>query len=142
MFDIGFWELLVIGVIALLVIGPERLPAFMRSTADTIKSIKNMASGFKEEVSQQLKTHELHENLKKAEKMGMENIGGDIKKSIDELKAAAASVQQPYKKHVESPPPTPSVPNADPEVTKSEPVPLKQQINPPKDTSSSVSKEQ
>lgn len=98
MFDIGFWELLVIGVIALLVIGPERLPAFLRSTADTIKSVKSMANGFKEEVSQQLKTHELHENLKKAEKLGMDNIGGDIKKSVDELKAAAASVQQPYKK--------------------------------------------
>lgn len=98
MFDIGFWELLVIGVIALLVIGPERLPAFLRSTANTIKSIKSVANGFKEEVSQQLKTHELHENLKKAEKMGMENIGGDIKKSVDELKAAAASVQKPYKK--------------------------------------------
>jgi len=98
MFDIGFWELLVIAVIALLVIGPERLPSFLRSTANTIKSVKSMANGFKEEVSQQLKTHELHENLKKAEKMGMENIGGDIKKSIDELKAAAASVQEPYKK--------------------------------------------
>jgi sec-independent protein translocase protein TatB len=96
MFDIGFWELLVIGIIALLVIGPERLPSFIRSTADTIKSIKGVANGFKEEMSQQLKTHELHENLKKAEKMGMENIGGDIKKSVDELRAAAASVQQPY----------------------------------------------
>ncbi len=102
MFDIGFWELLVIGVIALLVIGPERLPAFLRSTANTIKSIKSVANGFKEEVSQQLKTHELHENLKKAEKMGMENIGGDIKRSVDELKAAAASVQKPYKKGDES----------------------------------------
>jgi sec-independent protein translocase protein TatB len=99
MFDIGFWELLVIGIIALLVIGPERLPSFIRSTADTIKSIKSMANGFKEEVSQQLKTHELHENLKKAEQMGMENIGGDIKKSVDELRAAAASVQEPYKKN-------------------------------------------
>lgn len=97
MFDIGFWELLVIGVIALLVIGPERLPSFLRSTADTIKSIKSVANGFKEEVSQQLKTHELHENLKKAERLGMENIGNDLKKSVDELKAAAASVQEPYK---------------------------------------------
>lgn len=102
MFDIGFWELLVIGVIALLVIGPERLPSFLRSTADTIKSIKSVANGFKEEVSQQLKTHELHENLKKAERLGMENIGNDLKKSVDELKAAAASVQEPYKNQGES----------------------------------------
>lgn len=96
MFDIGFWELLIIGIIALLVIGPERLPSFIRSCADTIKSIKGVANGFKEEMSQQLKTHELHENLKKAEQMGLDNIGGDIKKSVDELRAAAASVQKPY----------------------------------------------
>ena len=96
MFDIGFWELLVIGIIALLVIGPERLPSFIRSCADTIKSIKGVANGFKEEMSQQLKAHELHENLKKAEQMGLDNIGGDIKKSVDELRAAAASVQKPY----------------------------------------------
>jgi sec-independent protein translocase protein TatB len=102
MFDIGFWELLIIGIVALVVIGPERLPSFIRSTANTIKSIKNVAHGFKQEVSQQLKTHELHENLKKAEQMGMENIGGDIKRSVDELKAAAASVQTPYKKSEKS----------------------------------------
>jgi len=96
MFDIGFWELLVIGVIALLVIGPERLPSFLRSTADTVGQVKRMANGFKEEISAQLKTHELHENLKKAEQIGIDSIGGDIKKSIDELKAAAESVQRPY----------------------------------------------
>jgi sec-independent protein translocase protein TatB len=102
MFDIGFWELLIIGIVALVVIGPERLPAFIRSAANTIKSIKSVANGFKQEVSEQLRTHELHENLKKAEQMGMENIGGDIKRSVDELKAAAASVQTPYKKNLTS----------------------------------------
>lgn len=101
MFDIGFWELLIIAVVALVVIGPERLPSFIRSTANTIKSMKNMANGFKQEVSQQLKTHELHEDLKKAEKMGLDNVGGDIKKSVEELKAAAASVQRPYQKDSE-----------------------------------------
>lgn len=32
MFDIGFWELIVIAVVALLVVGPERLPGFARET--------------------------------------------------------------------------------------------------------------
>lgn len=97
MFDIGFLELLVIGVLALVVLGPERLPGAMRSCISTIRSIKQMANGFKQEVAAQLDTHELHENLKKAEKMGMHNIGPDLQASVDELKAAAASVQQPYK---------------------------------------------
>jgi len=98
MFDIGFLEILVIGVLALVVLGPERLPGALRSCISTIRSIKQMANGFKQEVAAHLDTHELHENLKKAEKMGMQNIGPDLQASVDELKAAAASVQQPYKK--------------------------------------------
>lgn len=97
MFDIGFWEMLVIGVMALLILGPERLPGAMRSTISTIRSIKDMANGFKQEVSSQLDAHELHANLKKAENLGMENIGQELRDSVNELKAAAASVQQPYK---------------------------------------------
>ncbi|MFC3122356.1 Sec-independent protein translocase protein TatB [Agaribacter flavus] len=100
MFDIGFWELLVIGVIALVVLGPERLPGAIRSTMETVRSIKNVANGFKQEVSYQLKTHELHEHLKKAEKEGLGQVGDDVKQSIEELKSAAASVQRPYENSI------------------------------------------
>ncbi|MDM7861568.1 Sec-independent protein translocase protein TatB [Alteromonas sp. ASW11-36] len=102
MFDIGFWELLVIGVMALLVLGPERLPGAIRSTARTIRRVKNIAGGFKAEIDEQLRIHELHENLKKAEAMSMHNLSPELQKTVDELKAAAASVQQPYKKNTES----------------------------------------
>lgn len=103
MFDIGFWEMLVIGVMALVVLGPERLPGAIRSTMKTIRSIKEVANGFKQEVSSQLDAHELHTNLKKAESLGMQNIGKELQDSVNELKAAAASVQEPYKnKHMSS----------------------------------------
>ncbi|WP_137168251.1 Sec-independent protein translocase protein TatB [Salinimonas lutimaris] len=98
MFDIGFWELLVIGVLALLVLGPERLPGAIRSTISTVRSVRNAATGFKQEVEHQLRVHELHENLKKAEQQGLKDISPDLKKSVDELKDAAKSVQEPYKK--------------------------------------------
>lgn len=98
MFDIGFWEMLVIGVMALVILGPERLPGAIRSTMNTIRSIKDVANGFKQEVASQLDAHELHSNLKKAESLGMENLGKDLQDSVNELKAAAASVQRPYKK--------------------------------------------
>lgn len=98
MFDIGFWELLVIGVMALLVLGPERLPGAIRSTARTVRRVKNIAGGFKAEIDEQLRIHELHENLKKAESMSMHNLSPELQKTVDELKAAAESVQQPYKK--------------------------------------------
>ena len=98
MFDIGFFEILVIGVLALLVLGPERLPGAFRSTLKTVRSVRNMASGFKQEVEHQLRVHELHENLKKAEQQGLKDLSPELKDSVDELKKAAESVQEPYKK--------------------------------------------
>ncbi|MEG3767423.1 Sec-independent protein translocase protein TatB [Alteromonas sp. 14N.309.X.WAT.G.H12] len=98
MFDIGFWEILVIGVLALLVLGPERLPGALRSTINTVRSVRNMATGFKQEVEHQLRVHELHENLKKAEEQGLKDISPELQESVDELKDAAKSVQEPYKK--------------------------------------------
>lgn len=98
MFDISFWELFIVGIVALLILGPERLPSAIRSTVKTVRSVKNMASGFKTEIEEQLRVHELHENLKKAEKMGLENVSPEIAQSVEELKQAALSVQQPYRK--------------------------------------------
>ncbi len=99
MFDIGFWELLTIAVLALLVLGPERLPGALRSTISTARKVRNMATGFKHEVEHQLRIHELHENLKKAEQEGLENVSPELKKSVEELKQAASSVNEPYKKN-------------------------------------------
>ncbi len=98
MFDIGFFEILVIGVLALLVLGPERLPGAIRSTLKTVRSVRNMASGFKQEVEHQLRVHELHENLKKAEQQGLKDLTPELQDSVNELKKAAESVQEPYKK--------------------------------------------
>jgi len=98
MFDISFWELCIVGIVALLILGPERLPGAIRSTVKTVRSVKNMATGFKTEIEEQLRIHELHENLKKAEKIGLENVSPEVAKSVEELKQAALSVQEPYKK--------------------------------------------
>ncbi|MCL9782880.1 Sec-independent protein translocase protein TatB [Vibrio sp. S4M6] len=98
MFDIGFWELIVIFVVGLVVLGPERLPHAIRSVSRFVSSAKNMANGVKEEISRELKVQELHENLRKAEQNGMEGLSADLKSSVDELKQAAKSVQRPYAK--------------------------------------------
>ncbi|MFT6897300.1 MAG: sec-independent protein translocase protein TatB [Paraglaciecola sp.] len=98
MFDIGFLELLVISVVALLVLGPERLPGAIRATMKSVRSIKSMASGFRQEIEQQFKTHELHENLKKAEQLGLKNLSPELQQSVDDLQEAAKSVQKPYEK--------------------------------------------
>ncbi|WPC74047.1 Sec-independent protein translocase protein TatB [Vibrio porteresiae] len=96
MFDIGFWELVLISVVALVVLGPERLPHAIRSVAKFIAAAKSMANNVKDELSQELKIQELQENLRKAEKMGMKDLSPDVQKSVDELKKVAQEVQHPF----------------------------------------------
>jgi sec-independent protein translocase protein TatB len=98
MFDIGFFELLIIGIVSLLVLGPERLPGAIRSTMRSIRGVKDMANGFRQEVEQQFKIHELHENLKKAEQQNLQDLSPELQETVDELRSAAKSVQHPYSK--------------------------------------------
>ncbi|MEZ8039822.1 Sec-independent protein translocase protein TatB [Vibrio sp. 1F263] len=98
MFDIGFWELVLISVVGLVVLGPERLPVAIRSISKFVGQAKSMANSVKDELSHELKVQELQENLRKAEKMGMEDLSPDLKASVDELKQSAAQVQRPYAK--------------------------------------------
>jgi sec-independent protein translocase protein TatB len=93
----GFWEFVVIAVVATIVLGPDKLPGAIRSVVKIKRQVSQMFQGFSSEVNEQLRVHELHENLKKAEQQGMDDLAPDIKRSVEELKAAAASVNQPVK---------------------------------------------
>ncbi|WP_083399144.1 Sec-independent protein translocase protein TatB [Oceanisphaera psychrotolerans] len=96
MFDIGFWELVVISVVGLLVLGPERLPVAIRTVSRLFRTVRNTANAVKTELAQELKMEELHRDLKKAEQLGMQNLSPELQESIDQLKDAAASVNRPY----------------------------------------------
>jgi len=65
MFDIGFWELLLIGVVALLVVGPERLPKLARTAGLWIGRGRRMLSSVKAEIDRELKAEELKQILEK-----------------------------------------------------------------------------
>jgi len=64
MFDIGFLEMIVIGVISLLVLGPERLPKAARTAGKWIGKAKRMVSQFSSEIDKQLEIDELKAQLK------------------------------------------------------------------------------
>ncbi|BAW79404.1 twin-arginine translocation protein TatB [Candidatus Nitrosoglobus terrae] len=65
MFDIGFWEIIVVLVILLLVVGPERIPIVVRTTALWVRKIRRLISQIKQEVEQELRTEELQQSLRK-----------------------------------------------------------------------------
>jgi len=65
MFDIGFWELIVIAVVALLVIGPERLPKVARIAGLWVGRARRTLSSVKAEIDRELKAEELKQILDK-----------------------------------------------------------------------------
>ncbi len=88
MFDIGFAELLVIGVVALLVIGPERLPQTVRTAGLWLNRIRRGFNDIKQEIQQELHNDEVMRELRETGnqlKSDAEAIGKDIKNSSETL---------------------------------------------------------
>ena len=97
MFDIGFWELTLIGIMGLVVLGPERLPVAIRTLRSWITGARKFSDTVKAEVTEELRIHELHTNLKKAEQGGLEGLSPEVAESLKSLQEAAASVTEPFK---------------------------------------------
>ena len=68
MFDIGFLELMFIGVVGLLVLGPERLPKAARTAGLWLGKIKRSVTGMQREISAQLEAEELRQKLNEQQK--------------------------------------------------------------------------
>lgn len=66
MFDIGFSELLLVLVIGLVVLVPERLPVAVRTVSGWIRALRSLAASVQHELSQELKLQELQDSLKKS----------------------------------------------------------------------------
>jgi len=97
MFDIGFWELMLIAVMGLVVLGPERLPVAIRTVRGWISGVRNFSDSVKSELTEELRIHELHANLKKAEQSDMTNLSPEVAESVEALKSAAAMMNEPFK---------------------------------------------
>ena len=96
MFDIGFWELMLIAVIGLLVLGPERLPVAIRTVRDWVNGVRQFSQSVKTELKEELRINELHENLKKAEQSDFKNMSPQVAESLKSLQEAAEMVNRPY----------------------------------------------
>lgn len=115
----SFWELVVIAVVALLVLGPERLPGAIRSVSGFVRSVKQFGQQMQAELNDELRVQELHDKLKQAEEKGLLNLTTEEMQAITELRQAAADVTNPYsdtaktteqqRQATESAPPTSSI---------------------------------
>jgi len=64
MFDIGFLELMVVAILGLLVLGPERLPKAARSLGLLIGKVRRTMSNIQDDLERHARTEELREKLK------------------------------------------------------------------------------
>ena len=67
MFDIGWGELVVIGVVALIAIGPKELPAVLRATGQWMGKVRRMANEFQDQFREAMREAELDDLKKKVE---------------------------------------------------------------------------
>ncbi|WP_016957076.1 Sec-independent protein translocase protein TatB [Catenovulum agarivorans] len=114
MLDIGFWELILIGIVALVVLGPDKLPGAVRSVASVMRNVRQTANNLKAELNHELRVSELHQQLKQAEQKGMSNLNEGERNAIAELEAAAREVNSIHKEATQ--PNNSTSPTAEPSV--------------------------
>ena len=104
MFDIGFSELMVIGVVALIVIGPEKLPRVARTLGHLAGRLQRYVADVKADINREIELDELRkmrDSMQKAASDVETSVNTELAKTADELNksvAAAAEGKPPENK--------------------------------------------
>ena len=94
MFDIGFSELMVIGLVALIVIGPERLPRVARTLGHLAGRLQRYVADVKADINREVELEELRkmkDSVQQAASGIEESVQGELNKTEGELNAAAST---------------------------------------------------
>jgi sec-independent protein translocase protein TatB len=79
MFDVNFWELLVIGIVALLVFGPDKLPEVARTVGHWAGKARAYVNSIKSDIDREVRLQELQDMMKQNEKHHLHDILEDKK---------------------------------------------------------------
>ncbi len=136
MFDIGGGELLVIGIVALVVIGPKELPGLLRTAGNAMGKVRRMASEFRGQFDEAMREAELDQAKKAFTDVNdvaqsattsfnpLETIRNEIKSVKDEIKGTTAkSLPDPVISLPAEAPPVSIVAEAPPAAKTAEPAP-------------------
>lgn len=108
MFDIGFSELLVIAVVALIVLGPERLPKAARFAGLWVRRARAQWYSVKDELERELASEELKRNLKDAQdalrdtEQRIRDSARETERQFEEVRQAARDDAKALRDDVES----------------------------------------
>jgi sec-independent protein translocase protein TatB len=117
MFDFSFAEMLVVGIVALLVIGPERLPTVARKAGTYVARLRRFVSNVRSDVEREFRTDELQRMLKaqQDELQSLKEVVNETRHDADlgSIKQDVEQVVDDIKTEVEvdSTPPSPSPEN-------------------------------
>ena len=84
MLDVGFFELLVIAVIGLLVVGPEKLPKYIAQGIKTLRNVRDMATKAKDDIVESAGIKDF--DLKNLSKLDPTNLANNVFDDKDETK--------------------------------------------------------
>jgi sec-independent protein translocase protein TatB len=104
MFDIGFTELLLIGLVSLVILGPERLPGAIRTTGLWIGRAKRSFANVKAEVEREIGADEIRRQLHNERILDLER---EMKQSIMPSPPSSGTTASPQSATPPPPPPPP-----------------------------------
>jgi len=93
MFDFGMWEIAIIFVITLIVVGPEKMPALARKAGLYVGKFRKFVSKIKNDINSEIEAEELKEELSvKNEELLLSQTIDEAKSGIDEIKHEASKI--------------------------------------------------
>ncbi len=102
MFDIGFWELCLITVVALLVFGPEKLPGAARSAGLWVGRARRLVATVKQEVDRELHLQEARDAIKQGEQSSLHQFLEETKTHLEDTKTSLTDLPKSLRSSVES----------------------------------------
>ncbi len=96
MFDVGFAELLLLSVVGLLVLGPERLPRVARTLGGFARKARSSWISLRRTIEAEIRADELKEPLKHFENEIKSTIDS-VKSGVDTLKSGMDELKDPLK---------------------------------------------
>ena len=87
MFDFGFWEIAIIGIITLIVVGPEKMPAIARKVGLYFGKLNRFFNKVKSDINEELRMDEIKDEMSMdEEKIIVSEVTEVIQSSADSLK--------------------------------------------------------